>query len=152
LPIEFNATLSIANQVAYDPSACADMSAASPAITTVQQAIDFLCKEDHGCCCIPIKPGEDANALKKAIDDLIKREIFDICICLCPGDHRVHGLELDRLPPNVRLHIVGCGRATRVTLQLGATFGGLKEVTLRELEVIVSFMPRTGVAAITFDS
>ncbi|HXJ76749.1 MAG TPA: hypothetical protein VNM37_28085, partial [Candidatus Dormibacteraeota bacterium] len=46
-PILFNATLSIAGQVAYDPSACAELSAASPPVTTVQEALDKLCESCH---------------------------------------------------------------------------------------------------------
>jgi hypothetical protein len=43
LPIRFNANLSIASQVAYDPSNCPDLAAAG--VRTVQEALDALCQQ-----------------------------------------------------------------------------------------------------------
>jgi hypothetical protein len=42
LPIRFTANLSLASEVAYDPRACADLTAAG--VRTVQQALDALCQ------------------------------------------------------------------------------------------------------------
>ncbi|MCC6444407.1 MAG: hypothetical protein IT210_13260 [Armatimonadetes bacterium] len=43
LPVRFNANLSVARQVAYDPSACENLAQAR----TVQEAIDLLCQAEH---------------------------------------------------------------------------------------------------------
>lgn len=43
-PLAFNANLSIARQVAYEPGECAELAEA----TTVQQALDILCNFDRG--------------------------------------------------------------------------------------------------------
>ena len=44
LPLEYNASLSVASQVAFDPRNCSKF----PGVKNVQDALDFLCKEQIG--------------------------------------------------------------------------------------------------------
>ena len=67
-PIRFNANLSVASQVAYNPEKCPNLSG----VTTVQEAIDVLCQMQHrGGCCVTVGQGGEYPLLDKAINDLL---------------------------------------------------------------------------------
>jgi hypothetical protein len=133
LPVRFNANLSTAAAVSYDPKNCANLAGSK----TVQEALDILCKLDHGgsCCCVTVGKGGDFQLLDAAVKELLKTKT-DICICLMPGEHKLpDGLEIkanSKMP--VHLRIAGCGRGSRIILSnksIQAT--GLASFTLRDL-------------------
>lgn len=140
-PLFFTANLSIASQVAYDPAKCANLADAR----TVQDAIDILCKLDHGgsCCCVTVGEGGDFGSLEEALTNLIdKQKIFDICLCLLPGDHAVTQ-ELVILPvtqaqlqQSTYVRIAGCGRNTRLFLKAALSAHGLASFSLIDLTVV----------------
>lgn len=100
-PIHFFATLSTADQVAYDPSACNKLQGK----TTVQDAIDELCKHTgSGTCTVNGFPGDDLQALV----DSLPGEGGELC--LAAGEY-----VLDKplnLASRRRIHVSGRGRAT----------------------------------------
>src|SRR5207249_2944264 len=110
LPIRFNANLSTANQVAYDPQNCPDMATAH--IKTVQDALDHLCIMEHGDGCeVVVGRGGQFETLDGAIAALLQQGRADICICLMPGDHELpNGLTINDTanPPRLRIKIGGC--------------------------------------------
>ena len=152
LPIIFNANLSTASQVAYDPANCANLADAR----TVQDAIDILCKLDHGgkCCCVTVGKGGDFESLEEAIKELAKQKVRDICICLLPGDHEAKDISLaNDGKGDLHLHIAGCGRGTRLRLKQPAVFDGLTSFTMRELEIFSDAEKlKEDLAAFSFDS
>jgi hypothetical protein len=139
--ILFNANLSIAEQVAYKPTTdCPDLSH----VTTVQAAIDALCRRPAGGgCCIPVfkeNQNEDYRTLDIAILSLIKRGLkeikerslkekkIDICLCLMPGDHELpevvelneflkkfeYDFQQGNVKADIHVKITGCGSGTRL--------------------------------------
>ena len=128
-PIRFNANLSVASQVAYNPEKCPNLSGA----TTVQEAIDVLCQmQHHGGCCVTVGQGGEYPRLDEAINTLLAHGQHDICICLLPGDHAFPGLNLVSLveAPELHIKIVGCGPGSRVFLERPMRFTGVRAVTL----------------------
>jgi hypothetical protein len=126
-PIRFNANLSTASQVAYDPQNCPDLKRAGA--TTVQQAIDGLCQRTGGC--------EKAVATDEPLDEvvmsLLGQKQWDIRLCLEPGDHTLpNGWNFDfgTVEGKVNLVITGGGRATRLAI-------AGKPVVLRHLNSFV---------------
>ena len=84
-PIRYVATHSKASDVAYTPGACPTLEGA----TTVQQAIDMLCKMGGGCE-RTVGKGGDFETLEEAIKLLVyERREFAIKLCLLPGNHEV---------------------------------------------------------------
>ncbi len=117
LPVRFNANLSVASQVAYDPAKCANLSGAR----TIQDAIDILCQLDHSgkCCCVTVGKGGEFEMLDEAIKKLLGAGKTDICICLLPGEHRLAGklVIADKSDqPTLCVRIEGCGPCTKVIL------------------------------------
>lgn len=135
LPVRFNANLSTAAEISYDPKNCSNLAGAK----TVQAAIDILCKLDQGkCCCVAVGKGGEFERLADAINKLLKTE-NDICICLMPGDHQLPG-DLAITPGSgkpTHVRIAGCGRASRLSVSdktLGAS--KLASFALSDLSVL----------------
>ena len=122
LPVRFNAILSRAEEVSYDPANCPNLAGAK----TVKDALDKLCKLGDGagkCCCVSVGKDADFPQLDIALEELLKTET-DICICLLPGDHHLlNGFSIIA-KKETYVRIAGCGRASRIYLhkeQLAAT-------------------------------
>jgi hypothetical protein len=131
--LDFNAQLSIAGQVAYVPGACPDLSSA----TTVQEALDILCKRPTGgSCCVVVEPGTP-------LDELIKQLAGDgvraICLCLKPGRYKLGDFEISKEAIDT-LSIEGC--CPEVTIDVGRfTVSGLAAVQLRGLDIALRADP-----------
>jgi hypothetical protein len=136
LPIRFNTIQSVATHVAYDPTACAELKAAG--VTTVQAALDELCRREVGTgCSVTVGKGGQFESLDEAIVKLLAQRQPDICICLMPGDHVLrNGLTVRPEVRTARLTIGGCAGATRLHIR-GASlrFASLAALTLRDVEV-----------------
>jgi hypothetical protein len=136
LPIRFNATQSLAAHVAYDPSKCAELKAAGA--TTVQAAIDELCRREGGAgCSVTVGKGGQFESLDEAIVKLLNQRQPDICICLMPGAHTLkNGLTVKPELKNTHLAIAGCAGGTRLIIQ-GASlrFVSFAGLTLRDLDI-----------------
>jgi uncharacterized protein DUF6519 len=128
--LDYNAQLSVAAEVAYVPGECADLASA----TTVQEALDILCKRPTGgSCCIVVEPGTQLEeVLKKLIDEGVR----DMCLCLKPGDYALGDLELTREVLST-LAIEGCGAGARLKVG-GFQLVGLDEVRLRGLDLLLT--------------
>jgi hypothetical protein len=99
--IGFNADLSVASEVAYNPSACPNLKEAG----TVQAAIDKLCQMDRGGgCAITVGEGGQHETLGLAFEKL--KDINDISLCLLPGLHKIEKDLMVNGKNNIK--IVGC--------------------------------------------
>src|SRR5262249_2918260 len=128
--LHFNANLSVAGQVAYDPAACPDLKGAR----TVQDAIDRLCKLERGGCAVVVGKGGAFEGLEQALKALLGQDRVDLGLCLLPGDHVLPAaVKLAR--PLRRLKVVGCNRASRLVVAEPVVVRGLAEFTLREATV-----------------
>lgn len=135
-PIRFNANFSVASNVAYDPSNCSRLQQAGA--STVQQAIDALCRSQGGGCTVTVGEGGQYRDLSSAIEDLYYNfRQSNLCLCLLPGQHEIGGLEITG-PNNlsIRLTISGCGAASELILrERGMSFQNLTSLTLKNLKV-----------------
>lgn len=129
LPVRFNAGLSVAAEVAYEPSQCSPLQALGA--TTVQQALDLLCRLR---CEEVIGPGELPDRLERFAADEAET---DLALCLLPGEHRFRkplGLKGKR---SLRLHGAGPSRSRwvldDVVLLLAADELVLKDVGVQVL-------------------
>lgn len=122
--LEFNANLSVATDVAYDPKNCADLSEAD----NVQKAIDKLCeRETKGGCATTVGPGGQFETLELAFRKL--RDATDVCLCLLPGSHKINK---DLVVSNKNsIKIVGCGAAASVINQ------NSKKLSLRTNQILL---------------
>jgi len=149
-PVFFNANLSIASQVAYDPRRCPDLSEAQ----TVQQAIDILCQRPQGGgCCVTVGKGGAFERLDEAIFSLLEQGERDICICLLAGEHVTSSPTIIRELEERDLHVTihGCGLASRLSLEEKPwLFQGVKSVTLRDLAIEPAFEVNNVQGAISF--
>lgn len=139
--VRFDGNLSLASQVFYDPSKCADLKADN--VTNVQDAIDHLCAlHEGGGCDVTVGKGGQFEQLEEAIKKLLSEKRTDICICLMAGDHEVKdGLTIEGKELNVK--IVGCGRGSRLIFPpnpAGTFFKavGLGGLILRDLMMLGS--------------
>lgn len=144
-PIHYNANLSVASQVAYDPAECPGMMADN--VINVQDAIDHLCKRHQGCCDVTVGNGGQFERLDEAINKLINIEKkADICICLLPGDHILPQGVVISNPSNTtnitKVKIAGCGLATRILVgnpefpsKSSMEVGPLASFTLRDVAI-----------------
>lgn len=136
--VKFDGNLSLAKQVFYDPEKCPDLKKDN--VTTVQDAIDHLCKVQHGGCCdVTVGKGGDFERLDQALEKLVGSGKTDICICLLAGDHPLKG-GLTIEGKGLRVKIVGCGRGSRLRFPLTPTVvpfraSRLVSLTLRDLEM-----------------
>jgi hypothetical protein len=147
--LRFGANLSIASQVAYDPSKCSNLAAAK----TVQDAIDILCQARGGGRCICVGKGGDYERLDEALKDLMARGERDICICLLHGEQEVGGIEIERKAgePELHIKIAGCGPGSRLILRDPIRFSGVNSVLLRDFAVDIAFMVEVDGGALTLD-
>ncbi|MDX6382648.1 MAG: hypothetical protein QOK48_221, partial [Blastocatellia bacterium] len=136
--VKFDGNLSLASQVFYDPEKCPDLKKED--VTTVQDAIDHLCKAQHGGCCdVTVGKGGDFERLDEAIKKLVGSGQTDICICLLAGDHELgSGLTIEG--KGLRVKIVGCGRGSRLRFPQTSTVAPFRasrlvSLTLRDLEM-----------------
>lgn len=146
LPILFHARLNTAARVSYNPEKCQGMKQATPAVITVQDAIDFLCRDKAAVdCCVTIgklkdHPG-DYGTVAEAIEDLLqKRRYASICLTLLPGDHPIDDQLMvtpvdGKEPTHVR--IVGCSQAARLILRAPLTFLNLEAVVIRDITIVM---------------
>jgi hypothetical protein len=132
-PIRFNASLSLASQVAYDPQKCPDLKEAG--VTTVKAAIDQLCQRTGGCE-TAVPPG---RPLDNVVAMLLERGQYDIRLCLMPGDHVLpDGWSFDAsgMPRAVNLAITGGGAATRLSIEgRPVVLRQLNSFVLRDVDV-----------------
>jgi hypothetical protein len=127
--LDFDAQLSVAAEVAYEPGACADLASA----TTVQEALDILCKRPTGGgCCRVVEPG---TRLDGVVDELVARGERSICLCLKPGRYTLEALELAKNSIET-LSIEGC--CPDVTVEVGSfSVFDLAAVQLRGLDIVL---------------
>jgi hypothetical protein len=90
----------------------------------------------HGCCVTVGKDGEFPD-LATTIDQLINRDFKEICICLLPGDHEVFDLVIDGNTILDRVHIHGCGRASRLLVRDRFEARALSSIHLQDLCIFV---------------
>ncbi|NCD71699.1 DUF6519 domain-containing protein [Mucilaginibacter agri] len=120
LPVIFNATFSIAENIAYQ-SQCSNW--VLPAPTTVAQAIDQLCeRKNQGgdkCCSIAIGPDGEYKTLAEALAALLKLEQLDVSLCFLPGNHVIDkDIDLSKIETRFRtLHITGVAAYITMTAQ-----------------------------------
>ncbi|MDQ3253360.1 MAG: DUF6519 domain-containing protein, partial [Acidobacteriota bacterium] len=135
LPVRFNANLSVAAQVAYQPGQCDRLND----VKTVQEAIDRLCLREQveagQGCDITVGVGGQFKTIAEAINELLKMKQFNICLCLMPGPHSIGGLELSAPASTAPLHvrISGCGPGTRVALEKPVKVARLASFALHHL-------------------
>jgi hypothetical protein len=143
LPIRFHARLNTAALVAYNPATCEGMKGAATAVITVQDAIDFLCRDRASTdCCVTIggigdRPG-DYGTVAEAIKDLLqKRRHASICLSLLPGDHPIEELLVTPGEGATLTHvrITGCSQASRLLVRGPLRFQNLAEVVIRDLSM-----------------
>jgi len=147
LPVIFHARLNTAKQVSYDPAKCAHMSGAVPPIITVQDAIDFLCQENHAGsvdCCVTVgtigeQPGDYAT-IDAALEDLLKtKNLRSICLELLPGQHVIEKPIQIQPPESTKGHFTvklkGCSLLSEVLLEADLTFVGLLALVVQGLSL-----------------
>ncbi|MDD3582118.1 MAG: DUF6519 domain-containing protein [Desulfobacca sp.] len=120
-------------QVAYQPGpGCTFLD--QPGITTVQDALDALCtRSGGGGCKVTIGPEGQFPTLEQALNTLLGQQIFDICLCLLPGEHRFGGTwDKKSAYDHFNLAISGCGRGTKIILEDPLVFQGLDSLTLEK--------------------
>jgi len=134
--LRFNANLSIASEVEYNPDACIYLK--DKGAKTVQKAIDELCiMERRGGCAVTVGTGGQFGALPKALGSLLEEGKTDICICLLPGDHDLpDGLSVKpNLSSNINIKITGCGPGTRIHLKKPWHMEFVTAFTLRDIAI-----------------
>ncbi|MDJ0874041.1 MAG: hypothetical protein QNJ02_02155, partial [Desulfobacterales bacterium] len=121
-----------ASEIAYEkPSDCTRLSG----VTTVQGAIDQLCKAEVGdSCCVTVGDGTPFPTIGAAIEQLVvDRGRRDLCLCLRPGFYEEDSIKL--AVPDLRLKIAGSGKATRIVMKGPWQFGELAFFQLKDVEL-----------------
>ncbi len=149
--VYFNANLSIASDVAFNPAdSCSELRTkdGNP-VSTVQEAIDALCRLPRGregCCCVKVERGR-YKTLDEAIYSLLKEKLkekqADICFCIPAGEHELLGLvklnefiaEFKKYKKDINVKIQGCGRGTHIDLLEPIYLKGFSSFTLRDIEI-----------------
>ncbi|KPC52482.1 DUF6519 domain-containing protein [Amantichitinum ursilacus] len=133
--IHFNAQLSVAAQVAYDPAKCPDMTAAK--INTVQAAIDALCAKGGGGgggCCVTVGLGGQYGDLQAALLELSKPG-SEVCLCLLPGLHVLSKPVSLAGDSKTHLAIHGIGPGAQLQMDaLGIALSGYGSVALQDFD------------------
>jgi hypothetical protein len=129
-PLHYSGSLSLASEVAYVPGACADLKDAS----TVQEALDILCKRPSGGGCAVVVPPD------QRVDELIKTlqsdGHTDLCLCLMAGDHELpDGLTVEG---DLGLELCGCEAGTRVKAGGPVRLSGLRTAVLSDLDLLLA--------------
>lgn len=140
-PVFFRATLSEASRVSYDPKDCPPLLAAQ--VRTVQEAIDELCKMDHGGGC-EVTVGQEGQfaTIEEALEALKDK---DLCLCLLPGEHKLAaGLDITsadaKNPRHVAIH--GCHQGARISATNKQIIAHqLASFALRNLEIEYNGVP-----------
>ena len=148
--IIFTANLSKAEKVWFDssPGKCAKW-VNSP--STVQAAIDELCKrESGGGCRVTVGRGGEHPSLDVAIYELLRQNKTDICLCMLPGEQEsktgdgfenianlIGELSAKDEGLRINLKVVGCGPGTRVIVNAPLLFRGFSSVIIRDLDIAV---------------
>lgn len=132
--LTFTANLSLASKVSYTPVAdCFDLSSA----TTVQEALDELCKrEGGGDCTYTIRAGDDLVARFAEIDASTFR---DGAICFAEGLWRIDKPLV--LTGKGHVTIRGLGRASAVTAERGETvlrLEGCESVAVTDIALVAT--------------
>lgn len=120
-----------AGQIAYMPGGgCTFLN--QPGIDTVQEALDALClRPAGGGCKVTVGQGGQFDALDEAIKTLLSQKVFDICLCLLPGEHTFGGVwQKEKEFPRFNLTIAGCGAGAKVVLKDALMFIGLTSLKL----------------------
>jgi hypothetical protein len=105
--VVFDAWLATAANIAYDPAeGCGDLAAAG--VTTVQQAIDYLCSHVGVCCEVTLSPGDDVAA---KLNDYMGFSP-DLDVCFRPGEYEIAEPVVFKQKRNVR--ITGRGATSHV--------------------------------------
>jgi hypothetical protein len=121
-----------AGEVSYKkPADCSRLTG----VTTVQGAIDELCKVNLGdSCCVPVGVGAEYETIGEAITELvIKGGKLDVCICVKPGLYKEDKLKVS--VPNLRLKISGSGRTARMRMEGNWLFENLSYIHLDDIEL-----------------
>lgn len=133
--VAFNATLSIASEVAYTPGCDYLVGKA----TTVQEALDALCnRPDAGGHCVTIgKGGQVEETLTDAVlERLLQERQGRLCLCFLPGNHEVGRLSINGSGKNYRLSIKGCGHTAVVMFKEQATFNRFASIELADFSLV----------------
>lgn len=122
-----------ADHVSYQPgSGCTFLD--QPGISTVQDALDALCRRPGaGGCRVTVGPGGAYATIEKALNTLLGNKIYDICICLLAGAKpHVFGGTWQKIEGQDRfnLSIIGCGPGSKVSLQAPLRFLELNSLHL----------------------
>ena len=120
-----------AGQIAYTPGGgCTFLN--QPGIDTVQEALDALCtRPSGGGCKVTVGQGGQFDTLDEAITTLLSQKVFDICLCLLPGEHAFGGTwQTEKDYPRFNLTITGCGAGSKVVLKNALSFIGLTSLKL----------------------
>jgi hypothetical protein len=134
LPVQFSATLSLADRVAYKPDACANLSGT----TTVQEALDRLCGTvGGGCDTISLSPGA---GWVEALEGLAVGSDATVCF--------MTGLFETSRPVNLKelrhVRLKGAGHGTRIVgrgAEAVLVFDGCSSVHIANLDVEVESYP-----------
>jgi Family of unknown function (DUF6519) len=129
LHIDFNAQLSVADQVAYTAEdVCTYLAGAK----TVKDALDALCRRPTGGCSVTVRP---EDRLDEVLDRLVEQGERDLCVCLTGGDHELAStFTLDS--PALKLKLTGCGPGTRLRANRFA-LNQLRGVLMRDFELVL---------------
>jgi hypothetical protein len=127
-----------ASDVSYVPG-CPDLAGA----TTVQQAIDLLCRRAGGGCVVAVAPGQ----LEAVLKSLIEQKAVEICLCLLPGEHKLAG-EVALDTANLSVSINGCGGdATRLLITQKPFEVAVQSFALRQLTLVADILQAPAVVA-----
>lgn len=126
-----------ASDVSYDPAQCNNLSNA----TTVQEAIDILCKVSGGSksCSLSVGEGGDFATLDNALETLLAdAQTTDVNLHLLQGTHVWSGLQLSRpdRAPDLHVKLSGCGMSSRVNVVKPVRVEGLASFELHDLNIV----------------
>jgi hypothetical protein len=120
-------------------------------ITDCRRLFPPVTERKRGCC-VTVGPEGDFPDLDTALNNLLDRGERQISLCLQAGDHELDDfrldLSLDKRP--LHLEIRGCGPATGLRLTGPRELIGVDTVSLHNLAISVTFIPKAGTAALTF--
>ena len=143
--VYFNADLSIAKDIAFDPGNCPNWSDQSK-INTVEDALNDLCRQrPKGGCCTTVVNSQDN--LIEIIESIIdpKKDINNICVCMTPGDYFLDKSLILKIPDgkNINLTIMGCSPGTNIFLKESNVliFSGFSFIIIRDLQIRITGTP-----------
>jgi hypothetical protein len=131
---------------------CETLSA--PAVITVQDALDALCRMDVGAggCEVTVGEGGMYGKLEEALEALEGRS--DVCIRMLSGEHEIPESLTIRDRANVR--IKGCTPGTRIILGGPLRFESLSSLDLKDIQIVARNVERLveigGCAEVRLDS